>query len=64
MRNIHDVITEKEAELQRVTQQLDALKLVLRLLTEDSPERMKATVADASRASSGSTSAPRVKVFP
>jgi hypothetical protein len=64
VRNIHDVIAEKEAELQLLTQQLDALKLVLRLLIEDSPQRTKATVGDALPASSASMSAPRGKVFP
>jgi hypothetical protein len=65
MRNIHEVIAEKEAELQQVVQQLDALRLVVRLLSEDLPERAKTGVgAESSRMSAAGMSAPKVKVFP
>jgi hypothetical protein len=64
MRNIHDVIAEKEAELQQIGQQLDALRLVLRLLSEDVPDRSKAAGPETPRIATPSSPAPKVKVFP
>lgn len=56
MKNIYDVIRDKEEEMQRVKQELDALRLVARLLSDDVGEK---------GASSSPQPAPsRVKVFP
>ena len=40
MRNIYDVIREKEAEIEQLQKQVEALRLAARILTEDAkPER-------------------------
>ena len=36
MKNINDVLREKELQLQQVQKEIDALKLAMRLLTEES----------------------------
>lgn len=60
MRDIYQVIAEKESELQQVVQQLEALRLAARLLADDSPQAAKAAAnGDSIRAA-----APRAKVFP
>jgi len=39
MREINEVIREKELELARINEELAALRLTLRLLSEESPEK-------------------------
>ena len=39
MRDIYEVLKEKEAELAKVTQEVDALRLVTRLLSADDKNR-------------------------
>lgn len=39
MRDIHDLINEKESALTRINEELEALRLTLRLLNEDSSEK-------------------------
>ena len=59
MRDINEVIREKEAELSRINDELAALKLTLRLLSEDSSEKPSASRDEAPR------SVPtRIKSFP
>ncbi len=39
MKDIHEVIREKEAQLARITEELTELRLTLRLLSEDSADK-------------------------
>jgi hypothetical protein len=48
MRDIHEVIQEKESELQRIHGELDALRLAARLLEADEGEVRKKSPAPAS----------------
>ena len=63
MRNIHDVIREKEALLTRVNEELAALRVALRLLTDPSDQsndqRSTTTHEEPARVQAG-----RVKNFP
>lgn len=60
MKDIHDVLTEKEEELQTVTQELNALRLVARLLSEDTGDGNPVAVSgDRAQAR-----APKFKAFP
>lgn len=61
MRNLQEVLREKEAELERVSQEVEALRLVARLLAEDGGEKGRSGLSgDNSR----NLVTPRVKVFP
>jgi hypothetical protein len=63
MRNLQDLLKEKEAELARVTQEVEALRVVARLLVEDSGDKGRSAPArDTSR--DQVPVPPRVKVFP
>ncbi len=44
MKNIFDVINQKEAELQQLQKEIEALRLAARLLTDDSENRVAAAV--------------------
>jgi hypothetical protein len=61
MREITDVIKEKEAQLTRINEELAALRLALRLLTEESGENSggRSGSRDEPKATMG-----RVKSFP
>jgi hypothetical protein len=61
MREISEVIREKEAQLTRINEELAALRLALRLLTEDSSENTsgRSGSRDEPKAAMG-----RVKSFP
>ena len=51
MRNIYDVIREKEAEIDQLQKQVEALRLAARILSEDSkPEPVREPVRPAVRA--------------
>lgn len=39
MRDIHEVVREKEAQLTQINEELTALRVALRLLTEDATDR-------------------------
>ena len=63
MRNLQDVLKEKEAELARLNQEVEALRLVARLIAEDRGEKGRsATAGDGSR--DRVPTPPRIKVFP
>ena len=62
MRNLQDVLKEKEAELARLNQEVEALRLVARLLADNSGDQGRSSLGEASRDRTGM--APRVKVFP
>jgi hypothetical protein len=47
MRDIHEVIREKESELQRINGELDALRLAVHLLEADEGEARKKSPAPA-----------------
>ncbi|MFB3916859.1 MAG: hypothetical protein ACE14M_09020 [Terriglobales bacterium] len=38
MKNIHEVLRQKEADLQRVQKEIEALRIVLRLIADESDE--------------------------
>lgn len=59
MRDINEVIREKEAELARVNEELSALRLTARLLSEDRTEQ-----SSVSREESPKTAPLRIKSFP
>ena len=63
MRNLQDVLKEKEAELERVSQEVEALRLVARLLAADGSEKGRPAVA-ADNSRDRVAAPPRVKVFP
>ena len=62
MRNLQDLQKEKEAELARLTQEVEALRLVARLLADSGDKGRSVPSGDASRDSVPVP--PRVKVFP
>jgi len=63
MRTLQDLLKEKEAELARLTQEVEALRLVARLIAEDSGDKGRSLPAgDASR--DRVPVPPRIKVFP
>jgi hypothetical protein len=63
MRNLQELQKEKEAELARLTQEVEALRLVARLLAEDIGDKGRS--APAREASRDQVPVPpRVKVFP
>ena len=47
VKDIHQVLKEKEEELARITQEVEALRLVMRLLTADGSDRNRPTVSPA-----------------
>ena len=60
MRDLREVLRQKEVELERVTQEVEALRLAQRLLAEDADEKGRSGPAgDSSR-----DRTTRVKVFP
>jgi hypothetical protein len=61
MRDVHELLKEKESELQRVTQEVDALRLVVRLLAENAGDTSKATFT-MDKPQPGQP--PRMKAFP
>jgi hypothetical protein len=63
MRNIHDVIREKEALLARVNEELAALRVALRLLTEAADQSNDQRSATAHE-EPARVQASRVKNFP
>ena len=62
MKNLQEVLKEKEAELTRLNQEVEALRLVARLLAEDTGEKGRPSLGEASR--DRTLTAPKVKVFP
>ena len=61
MRDIRDVLKDKEAEMERITREIEALRLAERLLSEETGEkRVSAILEDSSR----DRMTPKVKVFP
>ncbi len=44
MRDIHQVLREKEEELAKITQEVEALRLVVRLLSADGPDKSRPAV--------------------
>lgn len=63
MRNLQDVLKEKEAELARLNQEVEALRLVARLLADDSGEKNRSSIAGDSLRDRVAVT-PKVKVFP
>jgi hypothetical protein len=61
MRDVHELLKEKESELQRVTQEVEALRLVVRLLAENTGDTSKATFT-MDKPQAGQP--PRMKAFP
>ena len=67
MRNIHDVIREKEALLAQVNEELAALRVALRLLTDGSEQSLSSSQAqkfETQREDSARVPAGRIKNFP
>jgi hypothetical protein len=62
MRNVHELLKEKETELQRVTQEVEALRLVVRLMAETANDSSRAAAAGMDKFQPGQP--PRMKVFP
>jgi len=61
VRDIRDVLKDKEAEMERITREIEALRLAERLLSEETGEkRVSAILEDSSR----DRMTPKVKVFP
>jgi hypothetical protein len=54
MKNIHDVLRQKELEFQQIQREIEALRLVVRLLTDDGEVQ-----ASAVGSSLASTAGPR-----
>ena len=63
MRDLQDILKRKEVELERLSQEVEALRLVARLLSEESGGKGKAGIAGDNSTNLVSP-APRVKVFP
>lgn len=63
MRDLQDVLRRKEVELERLTQEVEALRLVARLLSEENGDKGKASVPSDNSRNLVSTT-PKVKVFP
>ena len=61
MRDIQQVLREKEEELARITQEIDALRLVVRLLSAEGDKNRPAPSMDRSREPAATL---RVKDFP
>ena len=67
MRNIHDVIREKEALLAQVNEELAALRVALRLLTDGSEQSVSASQDQrfaTSREEPARVPGARIKNFP
>jgi hypothetical protein len=47
VKDIHQVLKEKEEELARITQEVEALRLVMRLLTGDGSDKNRPTLSPA-----------------
>jgi hypothetical protein len=62
MRNVHELLKEKETDLQRVTQEVEALRLVVRLMAETPNDSSRAAAAGIDKSQPGQP--PRMKVFP
>ncbi|MBV9145591.1 MAG: hypothetical protein JO065_06720 [Acidobacteria bacterium] len=44
MKDIHDVLRQKEEELARISQEVEALRLVVRLLSADGNEKQRPSI--------------------
>jgi hypothetical protein len=60
MRSVHEVLKQKENDLQMIQKEIEALRLVVRLLTgDDEPEEVRPINAVSVAASLASESTPR-----
>ena len=59
MKDINDVIREKESELARINEELAALRLAARLLSDEPMQESRALREDSSK-----TATVRIKQFP
>ncbi|HWC16515.1 MAG TPA: hypothetical protein VG498_05850 [Terriglobales bacterium] len=64
MRDINEVIRAKEAEIVRINEELAALRLTLRLLTEESNEVLSSGAQPSLRDEPAKVVTGRVKNFP
>jgi len=60
MKNIFDVLKQKEAELQQIQKEVEALRVAARLLSDESEARMDAAIRPAA-VPAGPVPAPRAK---
>ena len=63
MKNLQELLKEKETELERLSQEVDALRLVARLLAENIGDKGRSAPAGDALRDLVSVP-PRVKVFP
>jgi hypothetical protein len=61
MKNIFDVLRQKEAELQQIQKEVEALRVAARLLSDESEARAEAVVRPPAPTLPGPIAAPRAK---